>query len=95
MFATNASLLSKSVIRKLLELKVDDIGFSLDTLDAEKYRSIRGVNLFRKVKGNIESFLEERNGDPLYKKNVYTTIQMVVTDETIEELPSMIGFTHE
>lgn len=50
---TNASLLDARAAQKIIDLEVDFISFSLDTLDATKYEKARRGAKYAKVKKNI------------------------------------------
>ncbi|MGA1867799.1 MAG: radical SAM/SPASM domain-containing protein [bacterium] len=93
-FADNGSLLSEKNINKLLSLKIDFISLSLDTLDPIKYKQIRGVDLFYKVKENIESLVKAKKRNGAYK-NTRVLINMVLTNGTIDELSSMIDYAKQ
>ena len=59
--ATNGSLLDREVGRRLLDLGLDFISFSLDTIDAEEYSRIRGNGHLDQVIRNILRFIELRD----------------------------------
>ena len=90
-FADNGSLLKKETVKKVLNLKVNYIALSLDTLNSEKYKEIRGVDLFTKVQKNIEFLVAERNKNPKYKET-RLIINMVVNYENFHELLDMIEY---
>lgn len=90
-FNDNASLLIDEKIEELLDNNIDCIRFSLDTLDKEKYKKIRGVNSFEKVKNNIENFVKIRSENEKYK-GTKLKITMVTMDNNLYELPSMVEY---
>lgn len=57
--ATNASLLTEEKARRILELGIDTLSFSMDTLDPKLYRELRGSDYARSL-GNVLRFLELR-----------------------------------
>ncbi len=61
--ATNASLLSETIACGLLEAGLDFISFSLDTLDAEHYRTIRKGGSLAEAMANAEAFIGLRRAD--------------------------------
>jgi len=60
-FATNASLLTESVGRKLLDAGLDEIMMSFDSIDKEEYENMRVGLRFEKVVKNILKFFELRD----------------------------------
>lgn len=52
---TNGLLLTEHMSRKLLRSQLDTLVFSVDSIDAETYKSIRGADLSKVLK-NIETF---------------------------------------
>lgn len=57
-FATNAALLTEEMSRKLLEVGVDGLAFSVDSIDPETYRKLQGGDLAQ-VERNILEFKSE------------------------------------
>lgn len=57
--ATNASLLTEERARRLLEIGIDTLSFSMDTLDPALYQELRGGN-YAAALANILRFLELR-----------------------------------
>lgn len=63
-FTSNATRLDRIAAEKILDLQIDFISFSLDTIDATLYENTRRGANYRKVHENILQFLElkkERN----------------------------------
>lgn len=54
---SNGTILTESISRKLLELEIDFLSFSMDSNNNAAYESIRGFDLDR-VRKNVERFLE-------------------------------------
>lgn len=57
--ATNASLLTEERACRLLEIGLDTLSFSMDTLDPDIYRALRGSD-YKTSLGNVLRFLEMR-----------------------------------
>lgn len=57
-FTTNATLMDKDVARALIDLQLDFISFSLDTIDSELYQQTRRGSDYDRVHENIIYLLE-------------------------------------
>lgn len=80
---TNAVLLTPEISRRLLASGLDMIVFSVDSVNEEHYRSIRGADL-QLVINNITSFLEiKKNEFP--NSRMVVRVAMVVTNGFLEE----------
>ena len=90
-FAVNCSLFKHKIIKKVLELEVNLITFSLDTLNRETYKKIRGVDLFNEVKKNIENFVKIHKSKSKYK-NTKLRINMVLNDDNYYEIINIIEY---
>ena len=70
---TNGSLLNQEVAQRLLQIKVDCVNVSLETLDAVRFEEIRiGLN-FDAVRNNLVDFLRLRN-----EANAWTKVGITV-----------------
>ncbi|MFC1789089.1 radical SAM/SPASM domain-containing protein [Thermodesulfobacteriota bacterium] len=78
-FSSNASLLTNSIIDKLLESPPDSIVFSVDGTTSETYEQIRRGLLYQKTKENLENFFK-RKKKALHSKTI-SIMQMVVNDQ--------------
>jgi radical SAM protein with 4Fe4S-binding SPASM domain len=86
MFNTNATLLTEEMSWKILEAGLDDIFFSVDSIDPEVYNKIRVGADFHQVVGNIKKFMQ------IVKEGKFDHVQTRVssvrfpgtTDEEIE-----------
>jgi MoaA/NifB/PqqE/SkfB family radical SAM enzyme len=89
---TNGILFNEENINKFLSLNPYNINISLDSLDSEIYKKIRGVNALETVLSNIKNILE-------YKKTtgnkVIITIKTVVNSYNIKELTNIARFAQE
>lgn len=77
-FSTNASLLTKDIGKKLIEVEMDKIVLCLDGNSKESYEKVRNGGNFEVVKENIKNFLEMKgNLKPQaslqFVKNKYNT----------------------
>ncbi|MBN2299054.1 MAG: radical SAM protein [Deltaproteobacteria bacterium] len=59
--ATNGVLLTETTARKLIELGLDFISFSVDSIDEEHYRTIRKGSDFNELYRAIKSMLREKD----------------------------------
>ena len=80
---TNAVLLTPDISRALLESGLDMIVFSVDSVNEEHYRSIRGAEL-RTVINNITSFLEIKKKE-FPNSRMIVRVAMVVTEGYLNE----------
>lgn len=75
--ATNATLLTRETAEALVDLKIDFISFSVDSIDPETYRAIRRGAELEKVLKNIEALCDARrrkgNGRPQIQVSVVNT----------------------
>ncbi|MEE9604276.1 MAG: radical SAM protein [Candidatus Scalindua sp.] len=58
--ATNGILLTKEVAKALVEINLDFISFSVDTINPEDYKRMRRGSDFTKLMEGIENLLEEK-----------------------------------
>jgi radical SAM protein with 4Fe4S-binding SPASM domain len=80
---TNATMLTKEVSKKLIELELDRIMFSFDSLDKSIYEEIRVRSNFENTLKNIINFLEfnVEAGFP-----VYTCFGMVIEEKNRDKI---------
>lgn len=75
--ATNATLLSREVAEALVEMKIDFLSFSLDSIDPATYRRIRRGAELETVLENIEALCDVKrrkgNGRPQIQVSVVNT----------------------
>jgi len=72
--ATNASMMKKEIAEALVDLEIDFVSFSIDSIDPETYAEIRVHGKLEKVLANIEHFINYR----AKKKSVLPEIQVSV-----------------
>lgn len=87
--ATNASLLTEDKARRLLEIGVDTLSFSMDTTDPETYRILRGSD-YKKSLGNVLRFLELRRANLQGCKTVQ--VSAVETAKNRDQIDDFISF---
>lgn len=73
-FSTNATLLTPKNNEKLLDLNIDWINFSLDSVNREDYKEIRGLDLFDKVVSNITDYVTR-----MKRKKKKTLLEITMT----------------
>jgi radical SAM protein with 4Fe4S-binding SPASM domain len=78
-FTTNGQLLTEKTNRQLLEIGVQNINVSVEGLNAAEYESIRIRGSFDRLKKNLTSLLELRNGQGLKQPSI--RIQTVLLDD--------------
>lgn len=72
-FSTNASLLDTKKSKEILESGLNNINFSIDSLDKKEYEKIRKNLIFERVMANVICFLKMRNA-----QNYKTTIRVSI-----------------
>lgn len=78
-FSSNASLLTDSIIDKLLESPPDSIVFSVDGTTSETYEQIRRGLSYQKTKENLENFFKRKKS--ALNNRIQVIMQMVVNDK--------------
>jgi MoaA/NifB/PqqE/SkfB family radical SAM enzyme len=87
-FPTNGVLLNENIIKKLVELKIYEITFSVDGATAKTFEKIRPGAKFKKVISNIKKIDAVKK---MFKsKYPRVTICFTITKENIKEMPKMI-----
>ena len=96
LFACNALLVDDEAALRLCKLGNIDIRFSIDTLQAERYAKIRGVDTFQRATTNVERFAELRRQHGRRLRHgrwaPSAEIRMVCMDENLEELPDLVRY---
>ncbi|MEM5853484.1 MAG: radical SAM protein [Candidatus Aenigmatarchaeota archaeon] len=85
---TNSTLIKKSDVKKVVEMKWDEINFSLDGSTSEINDYIRGEGIFEKVLKVVKRFEEEKNS-----KNVQIPILrfcFTITKKNFMDIPNFI-----
>ena len=90
---TNGSLLTNDIIDSLINNGVTRINISIDSTTPATYKSVRGVDDYAKVIGNIERFLERRQARgsvlPLL------SLSFVLSEDNASELDGFVEMWHE
>jgi len=60
-FNTNGTVLDDTLILKLIEGGMDDITFSIDAVNPQTFKKIKGYDKLREVEANVNRFVELRN----------------------------------
>ena len=89
--ATNASLLTEDRALRLLEIGVDTLSFSMDTLDPQTYRSLRGSN-YKTSLGNVLRFLKMRAKHSGSGGCRVVQVSAVQTEKNRTEMDDFINF---
>jgi MoaA/NifB/PqqE/SkfB family radical SAM enzyme len=88
--STNGIMLSdKNLARRLMETNCDIITFSLDCMDSETYKRIRGVDKFNETIEGIKNTIHFRN---LLRKHSAINVNYVLMDENIDNAMEIIKF---
>ena len=90
-FTTNGTLLTKSVIEKICELDIGEIGISIDSVSKEKYEKIRKNANFEKVLENVFNLVKELKKSG--KKTIVSTSAVIMKDN-IKEIPEFVGLAN-
>jgi len=86
---TNGTLLTKEIIKELVEISWDCITFSIDGPNAEINDYLRGYGVFEKVINNLEILKNIKKDKPLIRFNV------VLTNKNYNRLHEMILLAHK
>lgn len=89
-FTTNATLLDEAATTALLDLEIDFLSFSLDTVDPEIYERSRRGSRYEVVRRNILRLLEERSRRNLRAPEVQ--VSAVATSEHLPGLEAFVSF---
>ncbi len=88
-FNTNAMALDEHWARLLVELKIDEIGISLDAHDAQSFKEITGKDGFEKVNENIHRLIEVKQETGSTKPMI--KLLLVIMDENNEYVSDYIN----
>lgn len=89
--ATNASLLTEEKAHKILEIGIDTLSFSMDTLNPNTYRRLRGTDYAQSLE-NVLRFLELRRTYRKARACGMVQVSAVKTKENAHELDDFIAF---
>lgn len=85
--STNATLLTESKARQLLESGIDRITISLDGVNKETYESLRIGARFNQVIKNVQGLLKVRKK---LTSGTHLELQIIKMKETVGEIPDFI-----
>ncbi|MFC1590161.1 radical SAM/SPASM domain-containing protein [Candidatus Omnitrophota bacterium] len=91
-FNTNATLLDEERSEQLITAGLDKIIISIDGINPETYKKIRGAD-YHRVVANIKRFIEIRRS--LKKKKPVVRVQMVCMEENRHEIKDFVAFWRE
>jgi len=89
---TNGILLNEENIRKFIELGPFNLYFSLDSLDSEVYRKIRGTQSLETVKANIDLLMKYKTK---VRSNLRIIMKTVVNSLNVDELPRLAEYAKQ
>ena len=89
-FTTNATLMNRELAEALMDLELDFISFSVDSLEPEAYQRIRKGSDLRTVMEHIEFFCNLKSQRGLDKPEIQ--VSMVRTKETFDGVDNFIQF---
>jgi len=85
--ATNGTLLTKEIVKKLVDCGVEYVEISLDSVNPEKHNAFRGINCWARVMEGVKNAVAEEK----LKVGIATTI----TRMNIDELEPLIAFAKD
>jgi MoaA/NifB/PqqE/SkfB family radical SAM enzyme len=93
LFNTNGTALSERNGRALIEAGLDELRVSLDAATREKFRVVRGADMFNRILTNVRRFraLQAREGDASPSVSLWLT----GLKETLAELPAFVRLAAE
>jgi MoaA/NifB/PqqE/SkfB family radical SAM enzyme len=88
LFNTNGTALSERSGRALIEARLDELRVSLDAATRERFRIVRGVDVFNRILTNVRRFrtLQAREGAVSPRVSLWLT----GLKETLAELPAFV-----
>ena len=87
-FATNGMLLNRELAKEIINLEIDFISFSLDTINKTRYEKMRRGAKYDTVVENIDSFLMLKESSGQAKPEVQ--ISSVETEKTKDEVEQFV-----
>lgn len=91
LFNSNAILLDEGRQRTLIEVGLDELRISIDSARAETYLTVRGIDAFDRVVGNVRHFaaLARKTGRP------QLSLWLTALRENLTELPDLVDLATE
>jgi MoaA/NifB/PqqE/SkfB family radical SAM enzyme len=92
---TNGTLLDEAGVKRLAKAGIDRIGISLDTIDADHYRQIRGIKI-EPVLRALSALNHAKDEYPSLNVVLYTTITSINVHDLLElvEYANKAGFSN-
>lgn len=87
---TNATMMTEDIARTLIDIELDFISFSVDSIDPNEYGKIRMGSDLQEVLKNIEDFCEIRREKGCNKPEIQVSV--VKTEDTVDGLDDFIEF---
>jgi radical SAM protein with 4Fe4S-binding SPASM domain len=88
LFNTNATLLTEVWGKKLIDVGLDELRISLDSVDPETFHQIRGAPLLEKLIKNLKGFAKLKEAMGI--DHPHLSLWMMGMKENIQELPEMV-----
>ena len=89
-FATNATLMNEQAAEALLDLELDFVSFSLDSIDPDVYRTVRKGAELEAVLKNIGFFCDLKTGRNMEKPEIQVSV--VRTEETASGVKDFVAY---
>jgi len=89
-FTTNATLLSEDISMALLDMEIDFLSFSVDSVDPEIYKAVRGNGNLKKTLKNIETFCNLKMKKKAKKPEIQVSV--VKTKNTESKIKEFVEF---
>jgi len=89
-FTTNATILTEDIVQVLIDIELDFISFSVDSIDHDTYGNIRKGADLKEVLKNIERFSEIKRNRGQDKPEIQVSV--VKTESTIDSIDEFIDF---
>jgi radical SAM protein with 4Fe4S-binding SPASM domain len=90
---TNATMLTEDIARTLIDIELDFISFSVDSVDNDMYNKIRKGSDLQEVIKNIEMFCDLKKKRCRSKPEIQVSV--VKTENTVDRLDDFITFWQE
>jgi MoaA/NifB/PqqE/SkfB family radical SAM enzyme len=92
LFNTNGTALTPRRGRDLAEAGLDELRVSLDAVDAQTFKLVRGTNDFQRILRNVSAFTEMQRQERLDRPRV--SLWLTGLKETIAQLPAFVRLAH-
>ncbi|MBU1627214.1 radical SAM protein, partial [bacterium] len=90
---TNGLVIKKEKMKDLVRSGISNVSFSIDSIDPETYKLIRGVNKVDKVLDNLKLLLKTK--EELGTRLPYVGMSFVAMSVNIEQLPDIVEFARK